>query len=90
MFSPEIIMRLLDESKGVPILFGVVQSSCNILFEELSDAEISLSFENDLAIPNDFSEPFDINEMMSLFNANRNKSKIQTISDSEKSNDFTL
>eukprot|EP01041_Mallomonas_annulata_P009947 gene9947-20682_t len=47
-FSPHIITRLLDEANGVPILFAAISSTGHVQLEEYTDAEKSLSWENDL------------------------------------------
>jgi tRNA-splicing endonuclease subunit sen54 N-term len=45
-FSVKLLIQLLDESNGIPLLFAYVSPTGNVIFEELSDALIALDLDN--------------------------------------------
>jgi len=53
-FSARLMISLLDEAKGVPIIFAAVMPSGNVLLEEFTDALDSLNWENIYAREIDF------------------------------------
>ncbi len=66
MFSSNIILNILKESKGVSIFFAIVTSTTNIILEEVCDASMCLSFENPVKIPieENIDELYDISGQM--------------------------
>ena len=42
MFSSRVIMTLLEESKGVPLIFAIVTSTTHVTLQEVTDANVSL------------------------------------------------
>ena len=93
-FSARLMISLLDEAKGVPIIFAAVMPSGNVLLEEFTDALDSLNWENIYARPINFEpeessseddDEDDNEETNSLVDTNKNISD-KNVSDTSPKN----
>jgi len=92
-FSARLMISLLDEAKGVPIIFAAVMPSGNVLLEEFTDALDSLNWENIYARPINFEpeessseddDEDDDEETNSLVDTNNNVSDKNVLDTSPK------
>lgn len=76
------MLRLLEESGGIPLLISVVsRKSYNVMLEEFSDAHTVFDWCNDLAIENalDFDSPCTVNEQLTKYNDEKRKAHLATL-----------
>jgi hypothetical protein len=76
LFPSTIILRLLKEAQGIPIIFSIVSnSSLNIIFEEFCDANVFFNWNNPIAIENplEFNSEVTVNQQLQAYHAKHTK-----------------
>jgi hypothetical protein len=60
--SPRLLWQLLQEARGVPILFAAVSSNGTVMLEEFSDASVAVDWTNSLRKDFVFENPLSAKE----------------------------